>query len=550
MSLVFLGLVAVLAIIVITQMPRAEAGGGGWLDTSNRAAVVEAYQSEFAGTQPTMGWVGDRASCAAGNVSAAYRQASVDRVNYFRGMAGVPTGVVENADLSARAQQAALMMQMSGRLSHSPDSSFECFTDTGRTASQNSNLYLGINGPQAITGYMEDPGGSNTWVGHRNWLLHPTTREVGVGDLPTDGRRWSSNAMWITQNAVGPQPPVRESEGWVAWPPRGYVPGELVFNRWSLSLRGADFSSASVTMKSNSGAVGANVVHRDGKKSGAPFAIMVWEPQGIDVNPATDASYEVTVSGVKVNGSTRNFTYVVTILGDQPGSNTVSSSTANSAANSAANATTNAGASSGAFAPFVQQAFQDFIGRAPSNSELNYWTGRLSSGTSRGDFVSELSRTEAWTAGVIDSMYQSTLGRAGDPNGQAFWAKELQNGRPVADVASNFYGSAEYVQRVGGTYELWVSDLYAELLGRNPDAGGSAYWVNRANEVGIGTVAYQFYQSEENRQARVREMYLKFLGREPDAGGLAHWTQVLSSGDDLALASVLAASDEYWNRTQ
>lgn len=501
----------------------AAAGSGGWTNTNDRSAVITAYEAEFSGSDPASGWTGNRASCSAGTTSGTYRAAIFDRVNWFRGMAGVPTGITENASYSAGAQEAALMMSESGKLSHYPDSSFSCYTNDGATAASSSDLYLGRTGPDAITGYMYDPGANNTSVGHRNWILHPTARQFGTGDIPSSGG-WASNVLWVFDNVFGAQPALRESSGFVAWPPRGYVPAEVVYPRWSFSVRDANFNSASVTMqriKSTGGleSVSAPVVHRS-SSSGAPFSIMVWEPTGIDTSPPVDTTYRVTVSGVTLHGANKSYSYDVILIGDRP-------------------------AQKFDYSRYVDQAYRDFLGRAATAAEKSSWSDKLNSGTSRYSFVLSLAGSTEWTAFVIDQMYLNTLGRPADDAGRSFWISKLQSGMSVAQVASLFYGSAEYVAKEGNSHERWITDLYEELLYRGPDSGGLSYWMSQVQATSTGSVALRFYQSEESRRTRVAELYERLLGRGPDSAGHAYWASVLLGGDDISLAASLASSDEY-----
>ena len=501
----------------------AEASGVPWIHTQDRVAVVAAYLTEFGRTAPNSGWSGNRQGCTAGTTSQAFRDSIFSRVNYFRSMAAVPNGVTENATYSAKAQQAALMMSVQGSLSHSPGTGYGCYTAQGAEAAALSNLYLGRTGAQAITGYIEDPGAGNTRVGHRNWILHPTTRQMGTGDIPSAGG-WASNTLWVFDNVFGAQPQLRENEGYVAWPPRGYVPGQVVFPRWSFSLRGGDFSSASITMTVAGASVPATVVHRDAG-SGAPFPIIVWEPVGVNTSPASDTTYRVTVSGVRVSGQNRTYSYDVTLLGSTPPPDPST------------------------FHGFVDQAYVDFFGRHAVTSERDYWSARLAAGTSRFTFVRALANSDSWTSSVVDRLYVDTLGRAADTAGRTYWSGRLQNGLPLASVAASFYGSPEYVTRQGGSYAAWLGDLYGVLLRRGPDGAGLNYWNQEAISAGTGPVAYRFYQSSESRRSRVIQMYQKFLGRDPDPAGLAYWTEVLVSGDDLQLAGFLASSDECFVRS-
>ncbi len=504
---------------------------GEWLDTSDRQAVIDSHRAEFSRATPDIGWTGDRSTCTAGTTNPAYRSAIIDRVNWFRSVAGVPANVTENATYSAKAQETALMMSVSDRLSHSPDSSFGCYTNSGAEGAGSSNLYLGRTGPHAITGYMFDPGAGNVSVGHRNWILHPTVRQFGTGDTPGPGRQ-ATNTLWVVDNAFGSQPQVRESEGFVAWPARGFVPGDVVFPRWSFSLRDADLAAATISMQRiENGAVvqtvSSPIVHRDHSRQ-APFSIIVWEPVGVDTSPAVDQTYRITVGNVGIGSQRRTFSYDVTVIGDAPAQRV----------------------SPEEVAAFAHAAHNDFIGRDASGSETTRWINRLNAGASRYDLVAELAKSDEWAAHVVNQMYVDTLGRGADDAGRAFWIHRLQDGMSVAEMASLFYGSPEYLAAEGNQLDRWITDLYGELLVRSPDSGGLSFWVGEVGRSNPGSVALRFYQSDESRRARVQALYLDLLDRRSDRGGEDFWAEVLLNGDDLALAANLASSDEYFDNAQ
>lgn len=515
---------------VLTTARSANSNVGNWLDTSDRRAVVDSYQAEFSKPDPAIGWTGNRSSCRAGTTNPSYRDAIIDRVNWFRSIAGVPANVSENATYSSKAQQAALMMSVSDRLSHDPDPSFSCYTAAGDEAASKSNLYLGRTGPSAITGYMLDPGAGNVSVGHRNWILHPSVRQFGTGDTPGPGRQ-ATNTLWVIDNAFASQPVMREPDGFVAWPARGFVPGDLVFPRWSFSLRGADLDRASVTVQRiDNGQIVENIpspIVFGNDSGGAPFSIVVWEPTGIDTSPVVDQTYRVTIGNVGVGSATRSFSYELTILGDRAASQRPAASTAEISA-------------------FVNAAFNDFIGRNATPAEKDLWINRILGGTNRGDLVSDLAQSDEWTTNVVDQMYQDTLGRNADAAGRSFWIDQLRQGTSVAKMAALFYGSPEYIENEGNRVDRWISDLYRELLDRASDADGRSFWINETGRTSPGSVALRFYQSDESRRARVQALYLDLLGRSTDRAGEDYWVSVLANGDDLALAANLGASDEYF----
>lgn len=287
-----------------------------WVDTGVRQASLDHYlQVYLASDGVAIGWTGNHATCDAGQTAQAFRDAVELRINYFRGMAGVPAVVQLSDEYSRKAQQAALMMSVNGDLSHSPPSTWLCYTAEGAQAAGSSNLYLGVYGPAAITGYIYDPGGGNYAVGHRRWILYPQTQWMGSGDIPPVGGYWSSNALWVfDEHMWEPRPETREE--YVAWPPRGYVPYQVVFPRWSFAYDDADFSGATVEMSSGGQGIPVDVqpvVNGYGENT------LVWEPDlSFGAPPASDTVYDVIVRGVKIGGAPRDFAYQVVVF--DPGS--------------------------------------------------------------------------------------------------------------------------------------------------------------------------------------------------------------------------------------
>jgi uncharacterized protein YkwD len=272
---------------------------------ASRASAARLWETEYL---PSVGvadkWTGSVASCDSGSVSAAYQAAVLRRVNFFRAMAGLPA-VQLDATYSAKAGEAALMMAANNALSHDPPASWLCYTAAGAEGAGNSNLALGVSGPEAIDGYMQDGGTTNSAVGHRRWLLHPAATRMGLGDIPE-----RANALWVVDEAARAVTP---RNGYVAWPPKGYVPKPLVFERWSFALDGADLAGATVSLTRNGKACSVTVVHRDRPPGVYGDPAVVWEV-GASCGPGTggDVTYRVTVAGVGVGAVTRSYSYTVT----------------------------------------------------------------------------------------------------------------------------------------------------------------------------------------------------------------------------------------------
>lgn len=96
--------------------------------------------------------------------------------------------------------------------------------------------------------------------------------------------------------------------------------------------------------------------------------------------------------------------------------------------------------------------------------------------------VETASAERDWTQepGVRDSvvrLYRAVFNRDADPEGLTYWVNRYVEGVPLAAIANEFMASAEW----RGTYgplddDQFVATIYGNVLGREPDPEGYAYW--------------------------------------------------------------------------
>ena len=60
-------------------------------------------------TATPMGWTGDLSAGNAGSTTQAYKDAVVRLINFYRAMAGVPTGITLNSVYNAKDQKAPIL---------------------------------------------------------------------------------------------------------------------------------------------------------------------------------------------------------------------------------------------------------------------------------------------------------------------------------------------------------------------------------------------------------------------------------------------------------
>lgn len=220
-------------------------------------------------------------------------------------MAGVNPKIALNEESNRLAQEAALVMAAAGDLSHEPDSSWPCYSQAAYDGASQSNLFLGLFGVPSIDGYIEDPGEDNYPVGHRRWILDPTLSSIGTGDTR------NSNALFLTSSETEEQVVTREENGYVMWPPRGYVPRSQIYERWSISHQSADFSRAVVTVTQNGRTKILNNPHSDSEGYGSMNSLVFNWP-----HPAKGSgSINVTVKNIKLDRVFTTFEYEVRPFG-------------------------------------------------------------------------------------------------------------------------------------------------------------------------------------------------------------------------------------------
>lgn len=291
-----------------TSSPSATAGFA--VDSANRRDVLAFYHTIYNASEnyaANRQWTGNVTTGVPGTTSAAFKADVLRRINFYRALCGLPADIALNDALNAKCQQAALMFSANSDIEHFPPTWWTYYTANAAEAAGKSNIAYGSHGPGAVDAYMEDYGSNNTAVGHRRWLLYPMAQTMGTGDVPASAGKPEANAIWVIGNFKSSAP-----KKFTAWPNAGYVPNDLVPDRWSLSVPGADFGSAIVTMSLNGSSVPLQVVSRNISNIGDNT--IVWEPFGLDLDSLGDLTCNVTVSGISGPGVPTSQSYSVTLF--------------------------------------------------------------------------------------------------------------------------------------------------------------------------------------------------------------------------------------------
>ncbi len=115
------------------------------------------------------------------------------------------------------------------------------------------------------------------------------------------------------------------------------------------------------------------------------------------------------------------------------------------------------GAPVGPFVPEIQRLYLGYFLRDPDQGGLQYWTAQRQAGVTlaevseqfalSGEFVTRYGQAD--NPGFVDLVYQNVLNRQPDADGRAYWIGQLEAGMTRGELMAGFTESAEFVARVG-----------------------------------------------------------------------------------------------------
>lgn len=220
--------------------------------------------------------------------------------------------------------------------------------------------------------------------------------------------------------------------------------------------------------------------------------------------------------------------------------------------------------------PQIIRLYLAYFLRMPDTSGLEHWLGSARSGMTLAQISQAFSEAQEFRdrygqlsdGGFVDQVYQNVLGRAPDAGGRAYWVERLANGTTRGEMMIGFSESSEFIDSsAAALYDFDsngpIARLYQAYFLRAPDAGGLEFWSSQ--NMPLDTISEAFADSDEfaslygtlSNQAFVEQVYLNVMGRAPDAGGQSFWTAQLYDG--MRRGSVMlnfSESPEYIERFQ
>ena len=200
-------------------------------------------------------------------------------------------------------------------------------------------------------------------------------------------------------------------------------------------------------------------------------------------------------------------------------------------------------------APWMAHVTNLVLGRAPEDGD--YGTLSPSADLTPAQRTAAVTRLLTSLEGrefTVQLHYYLLLDRSPDPSGADFWPRAMVDGRRNTELlAGSLMGSTEYARK----WPDWISEMYRDILRREPDPSGHAYWTDQATRQSHERVARRFLSTAAARRERTRVVYASLLAGIRDsgptsaeitrgAGLLGHFT-----GEDELIIEILSSDEVY-----
>ncbi|WP_425229491.1 CAP domain-containing protein [Sphingomonas sp.] len=271
------------------------------------------------------------ANCTPGQLTSSVTNTLLTDLNTIRAFHKLPPVTYSPGD-EAAAQASALMQAANDSLSHTPPTSWKCYSSLGDTGSSTSNLYGGfgngltlISEDEVLAGWLTETNNIVAdSVGHRRWLLYPFLGSVAYGRVagasPTQ-TRGDAAALKVFNNtgsgvANGTLPP------YVAYPYQDY-PARYFATTSLLSFSVIASSNPNSSANSTVNFANARVTVTQRGGSALTVSNQTYDNQGYGLpnnlqfavaGLRTGTYYDVTITGVVVSGATQSYSYYFRIV--------------------------------------------------------------------------------------------------------------------------------------------------------------------------------------------------------------------------------------------
>jgi hypothetical protein len=292
-----------------------------------------------------------------------------------------------------------------------------------------------------------------------------------------------------------------------------------------------------------------------------------------DETAVAGTNYTQTVGTVTIPAGQTSATFTVDILhltpqpdGSLPGnkvfgiglSNPSAEATLNSLADQTAVTIKDSGGTQNQ--RYINDIFFELLNRPADPGALNFYAPQLAAGTSKEAICIQIEGATSGANGSnefnqnqTNAIYQELLGRNATLNelndAQAILTNNPTTGGSLQAIKANVLASADYFAAAGSTNNGFVQAMYRDILNRNPDAGGEAFYVNLANTQGRLAAATNLLGQVEAIDTLITNYYTIYLNRPADQPGATFFRGELQSNVQLQIIinQFLGSTNEYFD---
>lgn len=211
-------------------------------------------------------------------------------VNQFRAEAGVPP-VIDNSALNKNCFEHARYMAENNILAHDQDPSLPFASSNGQNCAKHANAWLGSRKADPGWSPNDSVRGWMASVGHRLWILYPTTQTVGYGFFTVQEENRAAAALDILSFAK-----FNKDKNYSGWPVK-YPQGKVIApsTRYPITLNWSYFGGIPELAQTQLQTAGGQILEHD---AGTNLPV---GHKGIQIIPKQDlppnSKIIITVSG-------------------------------------------------------------------------------------------------------------------------------------------------------------------------------------------------------------------------------------------------------------
>jgi hypothetical protein len=216
---------------------------------------------------------------------------------------------------------------------------------------------------------------------------------------------------------------------------------------------------------------------------------------------------------------------------------------------------------SGPDVKWLNQLFEDTLGRPLDNFGSNYFVSQIRQGAGRAGVVQQLFASQEYKNDEVTAAFDTIFHQPPDGTSLAAYSNYLSQGYSIVQVQALLFGTPTFYSAQGGTTDGFLTGLYLDGLGRSPDVSGAA---TLASQLAQGmtlpniipssvadpvreSVALSLLTSPEADRRLVVAAYAQFMRRTVDGDGLSFWSGQLASGlTEEQFYQKLLSSREYY----